>query len=406
MYDVDEIRKDFPILSRTVNNKPLVYLDNGSSAQKPKAVIDAITKAYSEEYSNVHRGLHTLSNISTDNYEAVRGKIQGFLGAEHPEEIIFNSGATEGINMISYAWASPNLRAGDEIILSIMEHHANIIPWHFLRERQGVIIKWIDTDADGALDAQAVIDAITPKTKLIAITQMSNVLGTVVDVKAICTAAREKGVAVLVDGSQSSVHMPINVSDMGCDFFVITGHKLYGPSSSGAIYIRKNRQDEMQHFMGGGDMIKIVERDFVSYNVSPFKFEAGTPGIVQMIGLGAAIDYMQSVGLENIAEHETKLRNYAVEKLSKLNWLNVYGNTATKGAIFSFTLEGAGHPHDISTIIDQRGIAVRAGHHCAQPLMDHLGVSSTARASLAMYNTTEEIDKLVDALSFCYEILS
>ena len=406
MYDVDEIRKDFPILSRTVNNKPLVYLDNGSSAQKPKAVIDAITKAYSEEYSNVHRGLHTLSNISTDNYEAVRGKIQGFLGAEHPEEIIFNSGATEGINMISYAWASPNLRAGDEIILSIMEHHANIIPWHFLRERQGVIIKWIDTDADGTLDAQAVIDAITPKTKLIAITQMSNVLGTVVDVKAICTAAREKGVAVLVDGSQSSVHMPINVSDMGCDFFVITGHKLYGPSSSGAIYIRKDRQDEMQHFMGGGDMIKIVERDFVSYNVSPFKFEAGTPGIVQMIGLGAAIDYMQSVGLENIAEHETKLRNYAVEKLSKLNWLNVYGNTATKGAIFSFTLEGAGHPHDISTIIDQRGIAVRAGHHCAQPLMNHLGVSSTARASLAMYNTTEEIDKLVDALSFCYEILS
>jgi len=406
MYDVNEIRKDFPILSRTVNNKQLVYLDNGSSAQKPNAVIDAITKAYSEEYSNVHRGLHTLSNISTDNYEAVRGKIQKFLGSEYPEEIIFNSGATEGINMISYAWASPNLQAGDEIILSIMEHHANIIPWHFLRERQGIIIKWVETDADGALDAQAVIDAITTKTKLIAITQMSNVLGTVVDVKAICTEARKKGVAVLVDGSQSSVHMPINVSDMGCDFFVITGHKLYGPSSSGAIYIRKNRQDEMQHFMGGGDMIKIVERDFVSYNVSPFKFEAGTPGIVQMIGLGAAIDYMQSVGLKNIADHETNLRNYAVEKLSNLNWLKVYGNTSTKGAIFSFTLEGAGHPHDISTIIDQRGIAVRAGHHCAQPLMKHLGVSSTARASLAMYNTTEEIDKLVDALSFCYEILS
>ncbi|MGY9053494.1 MAG: aminotransferase class V-fold PLP-dependent enzyme, partial [Rhodobacterales bacterium] len=329
MYDVNEIRKDFPILSRTVNNKQLVYLDNGSSAQKPNAVIDAITKAYSEEYSNVHRGLHTLSNISTDNYEAVRGKIQNFLGAEYPEEIIFNSGATEGINMISYAWASPNLQAGDEIILSIMEHHANIIPGLFLRERQGIIIKWIETDADGALDAQAVIDAITTKTKLIAITQMSNVLGTVVDVKAICTEARKKGVAVLVDGSQSSVHMPINVSDMGCDFFVITGHKLYGPSSSGAIYIRKDRQDEMQHFMGGGDMIKIVERDFVSYNVSPFKFEAGTPGIVQMIGLGAAIDYMQSVGLKNIADHETNLRNYAVEKLSNLNWLKVYGNTST-----------------------------------------------------------------------------
>lgn len=406
MYNVNEIRKDFPILSRTVNNKPLVYLDNGASAQKPQVVIDAITKAYTEEYSNVHRGLHTLSNIATDNYEAVRGKVQAFLGAEHPEEIIFNSGTTEGINMVSYAWAAPRLQVGDEIILSIMEHHANIVPWHFLRERQGVVIKWVDTDVDGALDAQAVIDAITPKTKLIAITHMSNVLGTVVDVKTICTAARAKGVAVLVDGSQSSVHMPVNVQDIGCDFFAITGHKLYGPSSSGAIYIRKDRHDEMRAFMGGGDMIKIVERDCVTYNTAPHKFEAGTPGIVQMIGLGAAIDYMQDVGLENIAAHEAMLRDYSVEKLSKLNWLHIQGRTATKGAIFSFTLEGAGHPHDISTIIDQRGIAVRAGHHCAQPLMKHMGVTATARASFGMYNTTEEVDKLADALSFCYEILS
>jgi len=245
MYDVSEIRKDFPILSRTVNGKPLVYLDNGASAQKPQMVIDAVTKAYAEEYSNVHRGLHTLSNLATDNYEAVRGKIQAFLGAKHADEIVFNSGTTEGINMVSYGWGVPNLGAGDEIILSIMEHHANIVPWHFLRERQGVVIKWVETDANGALDPQAVIDAITPKTKLIAITQMSNVLGTVVDVKTVCDVARAKGIATLVDGSQSSVHMPVNVQEIGCDFFAITGHKLYGPSGSGAIYIRRDRVSEM-----------------------------------------------------------------------------------------------------------------------------------------------------------------
>ena len=406
MYDVNKIRSDFPILTRMVNNKPLVYLDNGSSAQKPKVVIDAVSKAYSEEYSNVHRGLHTLSNLATDNYECVRDKIKNFLGAEFSEEIIFNSGATEGINTVSYSWAVPNLKAGDEIILSIMEHHANIIPWHFLRERQGVIIKWVDTDDNGDLDAQSVIDAISPKTKLIAITQMSNVLGTVVDVKEICRVAQEKNIATLIDGSQSSVHLPINVKELGCDFFVITGHKLYGPSSSGALYARKKRHEEMINFMGGGDMIKVVERDLVTYNVSPHRFEAGTPGIVQMIGLGAAIDYMQGIGLEHISKHETSLRDYANAKLSELDFLNIQGNSTNKGAIFSFTLKGAGHPHDISTIIDQRGIAVRAGHHCAQPLMKHLGVTSTARASFAMYNTIEEIDKLADALSFCYDILS
>ena len=259
---------------------------------------------------------------------------------------------------------------------------------------------------DGNFDTQSVIDAITPKTKLIAITQMSNVLGTVVDVKEICKFARRNNIATLIDGSQSSVHMPIDVKDIGCDFFVITGHKLYGPSSSGALYARKERHDEMINFMGGGDMIKIVEKDLVTYNVSPHRFEAGTPGIVQMIGLGAAIDYMNHIGTENIAKHETSLRDYANSKLCELDFLNIQGKAPDKGAIFSFTLNGAGHPHDISTIIDQRGIAVRAGHHCAQPLMKHMGVTSTARASFAMYNTTEEIDKLVDALSFCYEILS
>lgn len=404
MYDVSKIRADFPILSRQVNGKTLVYLDNGASSQKPNVVIDAITTAYSNEYANVHRGLHYLSNLATDKYEAVRGIVQRFLGAEHEDEILFNSGTTEAINLVSYSWAAPRLQAGDEIILSVMEHHANIVPWHFLRERQGVVLKWVETDVNGDLDPQAVIDAITPKTKLIAITQMSNVLGTVVDVKAICTAARARGVPVLVDGSQSSVHMPIDVVDMGCDFFAITGHKLYGPSGSGAIYIRRERMNEMRPFMGGGDMIRDVSREVVTYNDAPHKFEAGTPGIVQTIGLGVALDYMMGVGMAEIAAHELVLRDYANKQLGGLNWLNIQGNSATKGAIFSFTLEGAAHAHDISTVVDQKGIAVRAGHHCAQPLMEHLGVTATCRASFGMYNTIEEVDKLVEALELCNDL--
>lgn len=404
MYDVRTIRKDFPILSRQVNNKPLVYLDNGASAQKPQVVIDAITNAYTNEYANVHRGLHYLSNLATDKYEAVRGIVQRFVGAEYEDEILFNSGTTEAFNLISYAWAAPRLQAGDEIILSVMEHHANIIPWHFLRERQGVVLKWVETDINGDLDPQAVLEAITPKTKLIAITQMSNVLGTVVNVKSICQGARAQGVPVLVDGSQSAVHMPVDVVDMGCDFFAITGHKLYGPSGSGALYVRRERMAEMRPFFGGGDMIRDVTRDEVTYNDAPHKFEAGTPGIVQMIGLGVALNYMMDVGMDNIAAHEKKIRDYAQSKLSGLNWLNIQGCSETKGAIFSFTLKGAAHPHDISTVVDQKGIAVRAGHHCAQPLMQHLGVTATCRASFAMYNTTEEVDKLVEALELCNDL--
>jgi cysteine desulfurase / selenocysteine lyase len=404
MYDVQKIRADFPILSREVNGKPLVYLDNGASAQKPQVVIDATTRGYAEEYANVHRGLHFLSNLATEKYEAVRATVQKFLNAEHEDEIIFNSGTTEGINMVSYGWGIPNLQAGDEIILSVMEHHANIIPWHFLRERMGVVLKWVDTDVNGDLDPQAVIDAITPKTKLIAITHMSNVLGTVVDVKTICTAAHEKGVMVLVDGSQATVHMPVDVVDIGADFYAITGHKLYGPSASGAIYVKRERMAEMQPFIGGGDMIRTVGKDVITYNDPPHKFEAGTPGIVQMIGLGAALNYMMDIGMDNIANHERLLRDYAQEKLSGLNWLNIQGNSATKGAIFSFTLDGAAHAHDISTVVDQRGIAVRAGHHCAQPLMEHLGVTATCRASFGLYNTTEEVDKLVSALELCHDL--
>ena len=405
MFNVDAIRNDFPILQRQVNGKPLVYLDNGASAQKPQVVIDAVTRAYSQEYANVHRGLHYLSNLATEKYEAVRGTIQRFLGAAHEDEIVMNSGTTEGINMVAYGWAMPNLQPGDEIVLSIMEHHANIVPWHFLRERQGVVLKWVDVDLNGVLDPQKVIDAIGPKTKLVAITHMSNVLGTVVDVQAICAAARARGVPVLVDGSQAAVHMPVDVQNIGCDFYAITGHKLYGPSGSGAIYVNRARAAEMRPFLGGGDMIREVTRDGVSYADAPMKFEAGTPGIVQMIGLGVALDYMMGIGMQAIAQHEAGLARYASARLKGLNWLNVQGHAPGKGAIFSFTMDGPAHAHDISTILDKKGVAVRAGQHCTGPLMQHLGLNATCRASFAMYNTEAEVDALIDALELAHNLL-
>jgi len=406
MYDVEAVRRDFPILSREVHGRALVYLDNGASAQKPQVVIDAMTEAYSMEYANVHRGLHFLSNLATDKYEAVRGKVQRFLGAWHEDEVLFTSGSTEAVNLVSYGWAAPRFEAGDEIVLSVMEHHANIVPWHFLRERQGAVLRWVDVAPDGSLDPQAVIDAIGPKTKLIAITHMSNVLGTVVDIKAICEAAHERGVAVMVDGSQAAVHMPVDVADLGCDFYCVTGHKLYGPTGSGALYIRRERMAEMRPFMGGGDMIRDVAKHVITYNDPPHRFEAGTPGIVQTIGLGVALDYMTGLGLENIAAHEHGLRDYAAQRFAGLNWLNVQGTAPDKGAIFSFTLNGQAHAHDISTIVDRKGVAVRAGHHCAQPLMTHLGVSATCRASFGLYNTKAEVDVLVDALETCHELFS
>jgi len=405
-YDVALIRKDFPILSREVNGTPLVYLDNGASAQKPRCVIDAITQSYSMEYANVHRGLHYLSNLATDQYEAVRGTIARFLNAGTEAEIVFTSGTTEGINLVSYGWAAPRLQPGDEIVLSILEHHANIVPWHFLRERQGVVLKWVDVDANGDLDPQAVLEAIGPRTRLVAVTHMSNVLGTKVDVAAICAGARARGVPVLVDGSQAAVHMPVDVQALGCDFYAITGHKLYGPSGSGAIYIRSERMAEMRPFMGGGDMIREVTRDSVTWNDPPMKFEAGTPGIVAQIGLGVALDYMTGLGMEAIAAHEADLRDYAQARLSGLNWLTLQGKSATKGAIFSFTLEGAAHAHDISTVLDKKGIAVRAGTHCAMPLMEHLGVGATCRASFGLYNTRAEVDALIGALELCHDLFA
>ena len=405
MFDVLQIRKDFPILAREVNGKPLVYLDNGASSQKPEVVIDAVTRAYKDEYANVHRGLHYLSNVATEKYESVRGVVAKFLNASDETEIILNSGTTEGINMVAYGWAMEHMKKGDNIVLSVMEHHANIVPWHFLRERMGVELKWVDIDDHGNLDPQKVIDAIDKNTKLVAITHMSNVLGTIVDVKTICHAAKSLGVATLIDGSQGAVHLPVNVQDLGCDFYPITGHKLCGPTGSGAIYVRAERMAEMRPFLGGGDMIKEVHKDSIIYNDPPMKFEAGTPGIVQTIGFGVALNYIMQIGLKNIAEYEAGLKDYALKKLTALNWLKIQGQPKDKGAIFSFTLDNSGHAHDISTILDKKGVAVRAGQHCAGPLMDHMGITASCRASFAFYNTKTEVDTLVDALQVANDLL-
>jgi len=404
MFDVSQIRKDFPILMREVNGKPLVYLDNGASSQKPDVVIDAVTRAYREEYANVHRGLHYLSNLATEKYESVRSIVAKFLNAADESEIILNTGTTEGINMVAYGWAMEHLKQGDNIVLSVMEHHANIVPWHFLRERLGIELKWVNIDDRGNLDTQSVIDAIDKKTKLVAITHMSNVLGTIVDVKTICHEAQSLGVATLVDGSQGAVHMPVDVQEIGCDFYPITGHKLCGPTGSGAIYVNAERMLEMRPFLGGGDMIKEVHKDTVIYNEPPMKFEAGTPGIVQTIGFGVALNYMMNIGLNNIAEYEAELKEYALAKLTALNWLRLQGEPDNRGAIFSFTMENAGHAHDISTILDKKGVAVRAGQHCAGPLMDHLGVTASCRASFAFYNTKSEVDTLVEALQLANDL--
>ncbi len=404
MYDVETIRADFPILAREINGTPLVYLDNAASAQKPKAVIDTMAETYAMGYANVHRGLHTLSNEATDRFEAVRGKVARFLGAQHEDEILFTSNGTEGFNLVAYGWLEPRIQPGDEIVLSVMEHHANIVPWHFMRERHGAVLKWVAPDARGDIDPERVAEAIGPRTKLVAISHMSNVLGTVTDAKRIAEIAHARGVPVLFDGCQAAVHMPVDVRAIGADFYVITGHKLYAPSGSGAIYISRERQAEMRPFKGGGDMIREVHQDRITYNDPPHKFEAGTPNIVQVIGFGAALDYLEALGMDAIAAHEKGLRDYAQSKLGGLNWLQIQGNSESKGAIFSFSMEGGAHPHDISTVIDKKGVAVRAGHHCCQPLMAHLGVNATARASFGLYNTPAEVDRLVEALELCHEL--
>jgi cysteine desulfurase / selenocysteine lyase len=396
-YDVEAIRRDFPILSREVYGKPLVYLDNGASAQKPQVVLDAINHAYTQEYANVHRGLHFLSNAATDAYEKARATVKKFLNAADIDEIVFTSNTTSAINTVAYGWGMPRIGEGDEIVLSIMEHHSNIVPWHFIRERQGAKLVWAPVDDLGVFHLDEFEKCLTDRTKLVAITQMSNALGTVTPIKEIVGIAHQRGIPVLVDGSQSAVHMPVDVRDLGCDFFVFTGHKVYGPSGIGVLYGRKEMLESMRPFQGGGEMIFEVTEDNVTYNDPPHRFEAGTPPIVQAIGLGAALDYMESVGREAIAAHEADLRNYAHERLRSINSLRIFGDAPGKGAIISFELKGI-HAHDVSMVIDRAGVAVRAGTHCAQPLLKRFGVTSTCRASFGMYNTRAEVDILAEAL--------
>ncbi|WP_297842200.1 cysteine desulfurase [uncultured Roseibium sp.] len=396
-YDVETIRRDFPILSREVYGKPLVYLDNGASAQKPQQVIDAVTKAYSEEYANVHRGLHFLSNTATDNYEAAREKVRRFLNAGSVDEVVFTKSTTEAINLVSYGLGPDYFADGGEIVLSIMEHHSNIVPWHFHRERHGAKLKWVYVREDGSFDLDAFADTLTDKTRLVALTHMSNVLGTVVPVKEVCRIAHERGIPVLLDGSQAAVHLPVDVQDIDCDYYVFTGHKVYGPSGIGVLWGKPDRLKALRPFNGGGEMILDVTEDLVTYNEPPHRFEAGTPPIVQAIGLGAALDYMDAIGRENIARHEADLKDYAHRKLREINSLRIFGDAPDKGAIVSFELQGA-HAHDVATIIDRAGVAVRAGTHCAQPLLARYGVTSTCRASFGLYNTRSEVDALYEAL--------
>jgi cysteine desulfurase/selenocysteine lyase len=396
-YDVGRIRQDFPILGLEVYGKPLVYLDNAASAQKPKAVLDRIQHAYTAEYANVHRGLHYLANAATEAYEGARDTVRTFLNAERSQEIIFTRNATEAINLVAQTFGRERIGEGDEIVLSIMEHHSNIVPWHFLRERHGAVIKWAPVDEDGNFLIDEFEKLLTDRTKMVAITQMSNALGTIVPVKEVVRLAHARGIPVLVDGSQASVHLDIDVRDIGCDFYVFTGHKLYGPSGIGVLYGRYKHLEAMPPFNGGGEMIREVYEDRVTYGDPPHKFEAGTPSIVQAIGLGAAIDYVNAIGKSRIRAHEDTLVRYAHDRLREINSLRIIGTAKEKGAIVSFELKGA-HPHDVATVIDRAGVAVRAGTHCVMPLLARYGLTATCRASFALYNTRDEVDTLARAL--------
>jgi cysteine desulfurase/selenocysteine lyase len=397
VYDVARIRADFPALAMQVYGKPLVYLDNAASAQKPRAVLDRLERAYTSEYSNVHRGLHYLANAATEAYEGAREKVRAFVNAEKPQEIVFTRNATEAINLVAYSFGVDRIKPGDEIVLSIMEHHSNIVPWHFLRERNGAVIKWAPVDDEGNFLLDAFERLLTERTKLVAVTHMSNVLGTVVPVKEVVRLAHERGIPVLLDGSQAAVHLDVDVRDIGCDFYAFTGHKLYGPTGIGVLYGKYEHLDAMAPFNGGGEMIREVYEDRITYGEPPHKFEAGTPPIVQAIGLGAAIDYVQSVGKARIRAHESAVIRYAHERLREINSLRIIGTAPDKGAILAFEMKGA-HPHDVATIIDRAGVAVRAGTHCTMPLLARFGVTATCRASFALYNTRSEVDSLAQAL--------
>jgi cysteine desulfurase/selenocysteine lyase len=395
--DLERIRSDFPILSREVYGKPLVYLDNAASAQKPRLVLDALNRAYSEEYANVHRGLHFLSNAATDAYERARKAAARFINAPSDQDIIFTKNATEAINLVAQSFGGMVIGEGDEIVLSIMEHHSNIVPWHFHRERNGAVIKWVPVTPEGEFRIEDFEAALSPRTRMVAITHMSNVLGTIVPVKEVVRIAHARGIPVMIDGSQGAVHLPVDVQDIGCDFYAFTGHKVYGPSGIGVLYGKHEHLRVMPPYQGGGEMIETVSEDGVSYGVPPHRFEAGTPPIAEAAGLAAALDYIMAVGKDAITAHEDDLRRYAHERLGAMNSVRLFGTTQKKGAIVSFALQGA-HAHDVATILDRSGVAVRAGTHCAEPLLARFGVTSTCRASFAMYNTRAEVDALAEAL--------
>jgi len=404
-YDVARVREDFPALALQVYGKQLVYLDNAASAQKPNAVLDRMTQAYHSEYANVHRGLHYLANAATEGYEGARAKVAQFVNARRNEEIIFTRNVTEAINLVASSWGEPNIKEGDEIVLSIMEHHSNIVPWHFLRERHGAVIKWAPVDDDGNFLIDEFEKLLTKRTKIVAITQMSNALGTFVPVKQVIKLAHERGIKVLVDGAQGAVHLPVDVQDLDCDFYAFTGHKVYGPTGIGVLYAKHEHLVAMRPFNGGGEMIREVAKDWVTYGDPPHKFEAGTPPIVEAIGLGAAIDYVNSIGKERIAAHEQGLLNYAQERMREINSLRLIGTARDKGPVISFEMKGA-HAHDVATVIDRQGVAVRAGTHCVMPLLERFNVTATCRASFGMYNTKEEVDHLVQALLKARELFA
>jgi len=402
-YDVNRIREDFPILATQVYGKPLAYLDNAASAQKPKAVLDRIQQAYTSEYANVHRGLHYLANAATEGYEGAREKVRAFINAPRSEEIIFTRNATEAINLVAYTFASERIKPGDEIVLSIMEHHSNIVPWHFLRERHGAVIKWAPVDEEGNFHVNEFEKLLTPRTKMVAITHMSNMLGTLVPVKDVVKLCKARDIPVLVDGSQAAVHIDVDVQDIGCDFYAFTGHKIYGPSGVGVLWGKYDLLAVMPPFNGGGEMIRDVFEDRITYGDPPHRFEAGTPPIVQAIGLGAAIDYVNSIGKARIRAHESAVSAYAHERLREINSIRIFGTAKDKGPIVSFEMKGA-HPHDVATIIDRAGVAVRAGTHCVMPLLARYGVTATCRASFGLYNTRDEVDSLARALAKAQEI--
>ena len=403
-FDPLAARGDFPILSREVYGKPLVYFDSAASAQKPRQVLDAMRDFASADYANVHRGVHYLSAVATERYEAARETVRRFLSAGHADEIVFTKGGTEAINLIAHSYLAPRIQPGDEIVLSVMEHHSNIVPWHFLRERYGAVLQWVDVNDDGSLDADTIDAAIRPKTKLVALTHMSNVLGTIAPLKEIVARAHAKGVPVLADGCQAAVHLPVDVRDLDIDFYCLTGHKLYGPTGIGVLYGKRALLKSMRPFNGGGEMIQEVSRERVTYAPPPARFEAGTPPIIEAVGLAAAIDYVSTLDRAAVAAHEHDLLGYATARVKELNWVRVIGEAPNKGAILSFETDGM-HAHDVATILDREGVAVRAGHHCAQPLMDRFGVASTTRASFALYNTRDEVDVFVAALKKARSIL-